>query len=168
MAALGGEADTGSLLLRQTDRAIRLFHGIAHYIVDRCDTYCIVHDIRTLVAQRLVSIALRYEGVDDYETFRHDPDPAVLSQSLPSKRLGLCAFDRVISVRGIMTLLKSSHIGLNHYLLESFNSLFGQTLSAKQIVRLLGRTSTSAWRLYETFASAKFAKSEFFIGDIEE
>ena len=89
VAAFDGGAitsDAGSLLLRQTDKAIKLFDRIAACFVDQRNPDCTVHDVRTLVAQRVTAIALGYEDVDDHDTLRHDPILALLSQSLKPKR----------------------------------------------------------------------------------
>ena len=89
VAAFDGGAltsDAGALLLRHTDKAIGLFDRIAACFVDRRAPDCTVHDVRTLVAQRVVAIALGYEDVEDHDTLRHDPVLALLSQSLTPKR----------------------------------------------------------------------------------
>ncbi len=79
-------SDSGALLLRQTDKAIDLFDRLAGCFVDRRDPDCAVHDVRTLVAQRVTAIALGYEDVDDHDTLRHDPVLALFSHSLTPKR----------------------------------------------------------------------------------
>ena len=79
-------SEAGSLLLRETDRAINLFDRMAACFIDRRDPDCTVHDVRTLVAQRVTAIALGYEDVEDHDTLRHDPVLSLLSQSLTPKR----------------------------------------------------------------------------------
>ena len=89
VAAFDGGAitsDAGALLLRETDKAIRLFDRIAGCFIDRRDPHCTVHEVRTLVAQRVTAIALGYEDVEDHDTLRHDPVLTLLSQSLTPKR----------------------------------------------------------------------------------
>ena len=89
VAAFDGGAissDAGSLLLRETDRAINLFDRIADCFIDRRNPDCTVHDVRTLVAQRVTAIALGYEDVEDHDTLRHDPVLTLLSQGLTPKR----------------------------------------------------------------------------------
>lgn len=78
--------DGGALLLRETDRAINLFERVADCFVDRRNLHCSVHDVRTLVAQRVTALALGCEDVDNHDTLRHDPVLAQLSRSLASKR----------------------------------------------------------------------------------
>jgi hypothetical protein len=79
-------SDAGALLLRQTDRAIGLFDRLAGCFEDRRDPDCTVHTMTTLVAQRVVGIALGYEDIDDHDTLRHDPVLALLSGRLTPKR----------------------------------------------------------------------------------
>lgn len=89
IAAFDGGAissDAGALLLRQTDRAIGLFDRVAACFNDWRDPDCTVHSVRTLVAQRITSIALGYEDVDDHDTLRHDPVLSLLSPRLTPKR----------------------------------------------------------------------------------
>lgn len=75
-------SDAGALLLRQTDRAIGLFSRVATCFGDYRSARFRVHEVHTLVAQRIAAIALGYEDVIDHDELRHDP---VLS--LPSDRL---------------------------------------------------------------------------------
>ena len=89
VAAFDGGAitsDAGALLLRETDKAIGLFDRIAGCFVDRRNPDCTVHDVRTLVAQRVTAIALGYEDVEDHDTLRRDPVLTLLSESLTPKR----------------------------------------------------------------------------------
>ncbi len=79
-------SDAGALLLRHTDKAIGLFDRVAGCFIDRRNSDCTVHGIRTLVAQRIAAIALGYEDVDDHDTLRHDPVLGLLSQSLTPRR----------------------------------------------------------------------------------
>ncbi len=89
VAAFDGGAITsnaGAVLLRHTDRAIGLFDRLAACFDDRRDADCTVHGMATLVAQRVVGIALGYEDIDDHDTLRHDPVLSLLSDRLTPKR----------------------------------------------------------------------------------
>ena len=73
VAAFDGGAvtsDAGALLLRDTDRAIRLIERVAACFSDGRDPGQLIHALPTLVGQRIVAIALGYEDVDDHERLR--------------------------------------------------------------------------------------------------
>jgi len=58
--------DGGALLLRDLDRSMGL-------TVDKRDAKRIDHSVQTMVAQRVLAIALGYEDLNDHQTLRHDP-----------------------------------------------------------------------------------------------
>lgn len=66
-------SDAGALLLGATDRAIGLVDRFAACFVDGRSPGRVVHDLRTLVGQRVFAIALGYEDVNDHDALRHDP-----------------------------------------------------------------------------------------------
>ena len=89
VAAFDGGAitsDVGTLLLRHTDKAIKLFDRVTACFSDQRDPACTVHSVRTLVAQRIAAIALGYEDVEDHDRLRYDPVLALLSDRLTLKR----------------------------------------------------------------------------------
>ena len=65
--------DGGALLLREVDRRIELISAIDDCIPDPRDPRYIIHDQRAMLAQRIVSLALGYEDLNDQETMRVDP-----------------------------------------------------------------------------------------------
>jgi hypothetical protein len=71
---LGGRltSDAGILLLREVDRKIRLIDAINDAIPDPRDPGAITHEQRTMLAQRIFSIALGYEDLNDQQTMRTD------------------------------------------------------------------------------------------------
>lgn len=71
----GGQltSDAGALLLRQVDRRIGLIDAVNACIPDPRDPAYTIHDQRTLLAQRIIAIALGYEDLNDHETLRDDP-----------------------------------------------------------------------------------------------
>ncbi len=83
-------SDAGGLLLGATDRAIRLTERFAACFTDRRSADHIEHDLRTLLLQRVVGIALGYEDLIDHDQLRHDPVLAVLAGKLAARRAG-CA-----------------------------------------------------------------------------
>src|SRR5512132_2733125 len=69
VAAFDGGAmtsDAGALLLRETDRAIRLIERVAACFGDGRDPGQLIHALPTLVGQRVVAIARGYEDVNDH------------------------------------------------------------------------------------------------------
>jgi hypothetical protein len=79
-------SDAGALLLGATDRAIGMLDRFADCFVDCRDHRLIEHEVRTLVGQRVVGLALGYEDVVDHDRLRHDPVLAVLAGKLAAKR----------------------------------------------------------------------------------
>ena len=79
-------SDAGALLLDATDRAVGLIDRLAACFVDQRDRRLIEHELRTLVGQRVLGIALGYEDLIDHDTLRHDPVMAVLAGKLQAKR----------------------------------------------------------------------------------
>jgi hypothetical protein len=79
-------SDAGALLLGMTDRAIRLVERFAGCFRDRRCTELVEHEVRTLVLQRVVGIALGYEDLCDHDRLRHDPTLAVLAGKLQARR----------------------------------------------------------------------------------
>jgi hypothetical protein len=66
-------SDAGAILLRQVDRKIRLTERINELIVDPRHPFYTAHQQCDLIAQRLFSIALAYEDVNDHNQLRRDP-----------------------------------------------------------------------------------------------
>lgn len=76
VADFGGGAitsDAGALLLGATDRAIKLVDRFAACFTDGRTAGRVVHDVRSLVGQRVFGIALGYEDLNDHDDLRHDP-----------------------------------------------------------------------------------------------
>jgi hypothetical protein len=86
----GGQvsSDSGALLLKKTDEAIRLVDRLAGCFVDRRSERCVEHSVRTLVAQRVFGIAAGYEDLNDHDTLRSDPLWGAVIGKLEAKRSG--------------------------------------------------------------------------------
>lgn len=71
---LGGRltSDAGILLLKEVDRRTGLLDAINEAIPDPRDPLSTVHQQRTMLAQRIFSIALGYEDLNDQQTMRTD------------------------------------------------------------------------------------------------
>jgi hypothetical protein len=76
VADFGGGAitsDAGALLLGATDKAINLVDRFAACFTDGRTAGRVVHDVHTLVGQRVFGIALGYEDLNDHDDLRRDP-----------------------------------------------------------------------------------------------
>ena len=65
--------DAGTLLLQLADQKIRLTERINRFIHDPRKPLLLIHDQLHLLSQRIYSIALGYEDVNDQDTLRRDP-----------------------------------------------------------------------------------------------
>jgi hypothetical protein len=79
-------SDAGALLLGETDRAIELVARAAACFRDHRAAGLIEHEVKTLVSQRVLGIALGYEDLNDHDLLRHDPVMAVLAGKLAARR----------------------------------------------------------------------------------
>jgi Transposase DDE domain group 1 len=72
---LGGRltSDAGALLLREVGDKLGLFQALDAVIPDPRNPVLIIHDQQTMIAQRVVGIALGYEDLNDHQTLRADP-----------------------------------------------------------------------------------------------
>ena len=72
-------SDGGGLLLRRTNRKIRLLERVAACFRDGRDPARVEHSVGEMLAQRVYGLALGYEDLLDHEQLRHDPLLAVLA-----------------------------------------------------------------------------------------
>jgi len=82
-------SDAGALLLGATDRAIGLVDRFARCFSDGRDPDRVIHDLRTLVGQRVFGIALGYEDLIDHDELRRDPVLGAVLGKLEAARPGL-------------------------------------------------------------------------------
>ncbi|MBA3325053.1 MAG: transposase, partial [Rhodobacteraceae bacterium] len=66
-------SNAGGLLLGATDRAIGLVERFAACFTDGRSAERVIHEVATLVGQRVFGIALGYEDLIDHDRLRHDP-----------------------------------------------------------------------------------------------
>jgi hypothetical protein len=92
--------DGGGLLLRETDRRLKLMERFAGCFVDRREAALTKHSVQQLVSQRVYGLALGYEDLNDHEQLRQDPMLRLLSgkaeiaeQTLAGKST-LCRLER--------------------------------------------------------------------------
>ena len=80
----------GVPLLRRADERLDLTRRLAACFTDHRRPALVVHDVETLVLQRLYGLALAYEDLNDHEDLRRDPAlQAVAGRTTP--RRGDCA-----------------------------------------------------------------------------
>lgn len=75
--------DAGVLLLREVDRRIGLLDAINDCIPDPRDPRFTIHEQREMLAQRIFSLALGYEDLNDQQTLRDDPALQIAAQKAP-------------------------------------------------------------------------------------
>ena len=73
-------SDAGAALLREVDRRIGLIDALADCIVDSRQPAKITHDLRTMLAQRILAMALGYEDLNDHDSLRDDPLLQILTE----------------------------------------------------------------------------------------
>jgi hypothetical protein len=79
-------SDAGALLLGATDRVLGLTRRLAACFKDSRNPAYTEHAVETLVMQRVVSLALGYEDLNDHDQLRHDPVLATLAGKLAATR----------------------------------------------------------------------------------
>ena len=79
-------SNAGALVLREADRAIGLTAAVARCFEDRRDPHLRVHEVTTLVAQRVHALALDYDDLNDHDELRPDPVLGLLSDTFEPKR----------------------------------------------------------------------------------
>ncbi len=90
---LGGRltSDAGAILLREVGESTGLFDAVNAAIPDPRDPIFIVHDQRTMIAQRVVAIALGYEDLNDHQTLRADPALQLAAGVVPDEERKLAS-----------------------------------------------------------------------------
>src|SRR5262245_2554100 len=79
-------SEAGAMLLGATDRQIRLVERVAGCFADHRVAGLVEHTVASLVAQRVLGIALGHEDLIDHDQLRHDPVMAVLGGKLKARR----------------------------------------------------------------------------------
>jgi len=103
-------SDAGGLLLREIDEHYGLTAGFTESLSDRRHPSWVVHKLKTLVKQRIFSIALGYEDNNDAQSLRNDPALKTMSGKLPetSEALAspptLCRFENSVTSKDLRRL----------------------------------------------------------------
>jgi Transposase DDE domain group 1 len=90
---LGGRltSDAGAILLREVGERIGLFDAISEVIPDPRNPVFIVHDQKSMIAQRIIALALGYEDLNDHQTLRSDPALQLAAGRVPDEELTLAS-----------------------------------------------------------------------------
>ena len=70
-------SDAGGLLLREVDRQLGLIDAFSACLTDPRDPAKVVHEQRTMLAQRIFGLALGYEDLNDHDELRRESIPPV-------------------------------------------------------------------------------------------
>jgi Transposase DDE domain group 1 len=90
---LGGRltSDAGAILLREVGERTGLFDAISEVIPDPRNPVFIVHDQKSMIAQRIIALALGYEDLNDHQTLRSDPALQLAAGRVPDEELTLAS-----------------------------------------------------------------------------
>jgi hypothetical protein len=83
--------DAGALLLREQGNRLGLFDALDAVIPDPRHPVFTVHDQKSLLAQRIIALALGYEDLNDHQTLRSDPALQVAVGRSPDPDLTLAS-----------------------------------------------------------------------------
>src|SRR4051812_37688598 len=83
--------DAGALLLREVGEDIGLFDALDAAIPDPRHPVFTVHDQKSMLAQRVIGIALGYEDLNDHQILRSDPALQVAAGRAPDPDLTLAS-----------------------------------------------------------------------------
>ncbi len=72
-------SDGGALLLRETDRRLKLLPRLAGCFCDKRNPWYVRHPVEELLGQRIYGLALGYEDLNDHDQLREDPLLGVLA-----------------------------------------------------------------------------------------
>jgi len=103
-------SDGGGLLLREADGRCGLTRKLADCLADPRDPAKVIHEQRTMLAQRIHGIALGYEDLNDHDTLRDDPLMAVLVDKRPDpddplvSSPTLCRFENRVDDKSLMRM----------------------------------------------------------------
>lgn len=103
-------SDAGGLLLRELDECYGLSEGVAGSLIDSRHPSWVIHELSSLVKQRVFSIALGYDDNNDAATLRSDPALKLTAGRLPEDLLDLaspptlCRFENRITRKELRRL----------------------------------------------------------------
>ncbi|QDV23483.1 hypothetical protein Q31a_17820 [Aureliella helgolandensis] len=111
-------SDAGVLLLREMNRQLGLLDAIDAAIPDPREPSSIVHSQRTMLAQRIFSIALGYEDLNDQHTMRIDPALQVAAGVAPEEAQAMASPPTLCRLENRIT--RQTNVGLSKILVDQF------------------------------------------------
>lgn len=123
---LGGRltSDAGALLLREVDRRLGLLDAIDQAIPDPRDPRYTVHDQRAMLAQRIMSLALGYEDLNDQQAMRFDPALQTVSSGSLEEDQPLASPSTLCRLENRIT--RATLVRLSTILVEKFLASFSE------------------------------------------
>lgn len=130
-------SDGGGLLLREVDRRLRLTERMSGCFVDQRDQKRVAHGVEAMVRQRVFSLALGYEDLNDQEQLKTDPMLRLLVGKANQQEdlAGKSTLNRLELSTGVASRYQKIHYGpdeLDELLLELFVESY--TAAPKEIV----------------------------------
>jgi Transposase DDE domain group 1 len=102
--------DAGALLLRELGQKLGLFDALDRAIPDPRWLPIVIHEQKTMLAQRIIALALGYEDLNDHQALRSDPslqlaaglipEPGILLASPPT----LCRLENRVQRRSLIRI----------------------------------------------------------------
>ena len=128
-------SDAGILLLREVGQQLGLFDALDRAIPDPRWLPLVVHDQKTMLAQRIIAIAAGYEDLNDHQTLRADPALQLAVGKIPDNASKLASpptlcrlenrIDRPALVRMAVALVEqfiASHLEAPDHLILDFDA----------------------------------------------
>lgn len=117
---LGGRltSDAGVLLLKEVDQQIGLLDAVNAAIPDPRDPLMTIHQQRTMLAQRIFSLALGYEDLNDQQTMRTDAALQVAAGVAPEEDWPLASPSTLCRLENRM--LRPTLVRLSKILVDQF------------------------------------------------
>jgi len=117
-------SDGGSLLLAETERRRQILSRLAGCFVDHRDPELVEHEVRSLVSQRVLGLALGYEDINDHEQLRADPLLAAVAGVVdPSGRGRRRQRDCGKPLAGKSTLNRFEHGAVSHGAVDRYKRI---------------------------------------------
>ena len=111
-------SDAGVLLLREIDRRLGLLDAIDAAIPDPREPSSVVHSQRTMLAQRIFSIALGYEDLNDQQTMRTDPALQVAAGVTPDESEAMASAPTLCRLENRIS--RQTNVALSKILVDQF------------------------------------------------
>jgi hypothetical protein len=118
-------SDAGTLLLREVDRHLGLMDQLNDCIPDPRNQALVVHQQRTLLAQRIFGIALGYEDLNDQQTLRDDPLFQTITERGLSDEQPLASPPTLCRLENRIT--RESLVRISRVFVEHFIASYGRT-----------------------------------------